>query len=80
MNLGTSHDTSEFAGDSMRYWWANYGSILYPLATSILILCDGGGSNSSRSYLFKEQLWREQVKFAEQKNYLTKELKWFLVN
>ncbi|BAQ63959.1 hypothetical protein GM3709_1381 [Geminocystis sp. NIES-3709] len=22
----------------------------------------------------------EQVKFAEQKNYLTKELKWFLVN
>jgi hypothetical protein len=58
MNLGTSHDTSEFAGDSMRYWWANYGSILYPLATSILILCDGGGSNSSRSYLFKEQLWK----------------------
>jgi len=26
------------------------------LATSILLLCDGGGSNSSRSYLFKENL------------------------
>ena len=56
MNLGTSHDTSEFACDSIRHWWVNYGSILYPFATSILLLCDGGGSNSSRSYLFKEAL------------------------
>ncbi len=58
INIGTSHETSEFACDSIRYWWENYGSILYPFATSILILCDGGGSNSSRSYLFKEQLWK----------------------
>lgn len=28
----------------------------YPSATSILILADGGGSNSSRRHLFKEQL------------------------
>jgi hypothetical protein len=56
MNIGTSHDTSEFACDSIRHWWVNYGSILYPFATSILLLCDGGGSNSSRSYLFKEAL------------------------
>jgi hypothetical protein len=56
MSLGTSHETSEFACDSIRYWWVNYGSILYPLANSILLLCDGGGSNSSRSYLFKEAL------------------------
>ena len=26
------------------------------MATSILLLCDGGGSNSSRAYLFKECL------------------------
>ena len=26
------------------------------MATSILLLCDGGGSNSSRSYLFKEAI------------------------
>ncbi len=56
MNIGTSDDTSEFACDSIRHWWVNYGSILYPFATSILLLCDGEGSNSSRSYLFKEAL------------------------
>ena len=46
----------EFACDSSRYWWGNYGAGLYPSATSVLLLCDGGGSNSSRSYLFKEAL------------------------
>ncbi len=56
VHIGTDHDTSEFACDSIRYWWVNYGSVLYPSATSILLLCDGGGSNSSRSYLFKEAL------------------------
>jgi predicted ArsR family transcriptional regulator len=56
VQIGTSHDTSEFACDSIRYWWLTYGCILYPLATSILLLCDGGGSNSSRAYLFKEAL------------------------
>jgi len=54
--IGTSHDTSEFACDSIRYWWTNYGQQLYPLTTSILLLCDGGGSNSSRYYVFKEAL------------------------
>lgn len=42
----------------MRYWWQTYGCKLYPWATSILLLCDGGGSNSSRSFLFKEALQR----------------------
>ncbi len=58
IKIGTSHETSKFACDSIRHWWVNYGSILYPFATSIFILCDGGGSNSSRSYLFKEELWK----------------------
>ena len=56
VHIGTSHDTSEFACDSIRHWWINYGSKLYPMANSILLLCDGGGSNSSRSYLFKEAI------------------------
>jgi hypothetical protein len=42
VQIGTAHDTSEFACDSIRYWWLNYGAKLYPLATSILLLCDGG--------------------------------------
>jgi len=56
IQLGTSHDTSEFACDSFRHWWYTYGRKLYPNATSILVLCDGGGSNSSRHYIFKADL------------------------
>jgi Rhodopirellula transposase DDE domain len=56
VNLGTSHDTSEFACDSLRQWWQAYGRLAYPAATSLLILCDGGGSNSARTYLFKADL------------------------
>lgn len=54
--IGTSRDTSEFACDSLRHWWYNYGVLHYSLATSILILMDGGGSNSSRHYIFKQDL------------------------
>jgi hypothetical protein len=56
IQIGNSHDTSEFACDSIRYWWQKYGAIHYPSANSILLLCDGGGSNSSRQYLFKQDL------------------------
>ncbi len=47
VNLGTSHDTSEFACDSLERWWESQGRVLYPRASSILLLCDGGGSNSA---------------------------------
>jgi hypothetical protein len=56
IQLGTSHDTSEFACDSFRTWWYTYGRVHYPQATSILVLCDGGGSNSSRHHIFKQDL------------------------
>lgn len=56
INLGISKDTSEFVCDSIRNWWYNEGRYNYPHATSILALCDGGGSNSSRHYVFKEAL------------------------
>lgn len=56
IQIGTSHDTSKFACDSIRYWGDNYGKHRYPSASSILLLCDGGGSNSSRYYVFKEAL------------------------
>ena len=58
IQLGTSHDTSEFACDSFRIWWWTYGCVHYPHATSILVLCDGGGSNSSRHHIFKQDLQR----------------------
>lgn len=56
INLGTSKDTSEFACDSLRNWWSNQGQYDYPQSTSILLLCDGGGSNNSRHYIFKADL------------------------
>jgi hypothetical protein len=56
VTLGTSHDTSAFACDCLRQWWWHYGHRTYPHATSLLLLCDGGGSNSSRTYLFKAEL------------------------
>jgi hypothetical protein len=56
MTLGTSHDTSEFSCDCIKNWWETYGKHQYPKASSILLLADGGGSNSSRHYIFKEDL------------------------
>jgi hypothetical protein len=56
LSVGTSHDTTEFACDSIGWWWENYGRSLYPEADSICLLCDGGGSNSADKYLFKEDL------------------------
>jgi len=58
LNLGLSHDTSEFACDSFRWYWQRIGRYHYPDATSILWLCDAGGSNGCRQYLFKQQLQR----------------------
>lgn len=56
INIGTSRDTGEFACDSFRNWWQQEGQHDYPNATSILVLCDGGGSNSARHYIFKQDL------------------------
>jgi len=56
VNIGTSRDTSEFSCDSIRHWWYTYGIQYYPGATSILMLMDGGGSNSSRHFIFKQDL------------------------
>lgn len=58
LTLGTSHDTSQFACDSFGLWWNRHGERAYPWATSILLLCDGGGSNNCRHHIFKEDLQR----------------------
>ena len=58
INLGISHDTSEFACDSVALAWKHYGCLHYPRATSALLLCDGGGSNAANRYVFK---WVQSV-------------------
>jgi len=55
-HLNTSHDTSELACESIELWWREEGQRDYPGATKMLVLCDGGGSNSATAYLFKEDL------------------------
>lgn len=56
INLGTSHETSQFACDSIERWWRQHGRNQYSQATRLLLLCDGGGSNSASRYVFKEEL------------------------
>ena len=61
INLGTSHDTAEFAVNSILQWWLHIGKETYPNAKRLYINCDGGGSNGSRIHLWKTQL----AEFAE---------------
>ena len=50
VNVGISHDTSEFAVASIRRrWWFMFGKDCYPDASGLLICADGGGSNGSRN-------------------------------
>jgi len=51
VNLNMSHDTTELACDSIAAWWEQHGCQLYPQAKKLLLLCDGGGSNSATKYL-----------------------------
>src|SRR5712671_2001265 len=56
MHVGLSRDTTAFACESLRLFWHSDGRCLYPNASAILLLCDGGGSNSCPKHLFKEDL------------------------
>jgi len=56
VSVGISKDTAEFAVNSIRTWWQQMGKEKYPLANKLLVTADGGGSNSSRSRLWKKEL------------------------
>jgi len=56
IHVGLSRDTTAFACDSLRLFWHSDGRRLYANASAILLLCDGGGSNSCHKHLFKEDL------------------------
>lgn len=56
VSVGTDHDTAQFAVQSLRQWWLQMGFALYPKAKHLLITADGGGSNGSRSRLWKLEL------------------------
>jgi len=56
VNVGTSHDTAEFAAESISRWWGAVGKRTFPNAGRLLITCDCGGSNGNRRRLWKYQL------------------------
>lgn len=58
--VGQSADTPRFAVDLLARWWIDEGKAAFPEATDLLILADGGGSNSARSRVWKHQL-QEQL-------------------
>ena len=58
VNVGTDHDTPEFAVASIRRWWQRMGRVAYPQARELLILADAGGSNGYRPRLWKTSLYR----------------------
>ncbi len=53
VSVGIDHDTSDFAIDSILAWWKHMGRKIYPQAQELLVMADAGGSNSSRSRLWK---------------------------
>ena len=56
VSVGISHDTASFAVNTIREWWKEIGAKFYQGTKRLLITADGGGSNSSRSRLWKVQL------------------------
>ena len=55
VSVGIDHDTAEFAAASIRRWWRD-GLGALPRRPALLITADGGGSNGSRTRLWKVEL------------------------
>jgi len=53
VSVGIDHDTAYFAAESIRRWWQEMGRQVYPKAAELLVMADAGGSNRSRSRLWK---------------------------
>ena len=62
VSVGIDHDTGEFAVQTIRRWWNRVGQQAYPKSKQLYLTADGGGSNASRSRLFKLEL----QKFADE--------------
>jgi hypothetical protein len=58
VSVGTDHDTSAFAVQTIRRWWFSMGKDRYPQAKQLVITADGGGSNGHRVRLWKLELSR----------------------
>jgi hypothetical protein len=57
LTIGTSKDTSKFVCDNLQKVWTEHLQFEYPQANTILINCDGGGSNNASHYIVKYDLY-----------------------
>jgi len=56
VSVGISHDTAEFAVNTIRAWWQRIGKLQYKKSKSLLITADCGGSNGYKIRLWKWEL------------------------
>jgi transposase len=56
VSVGIDHDTASFAVNAIRSWWQKMGRAVYGGASHLLIIADSGGSNGSRTRLWKSEL------------------------
>ena len=56
VSVGIDHDTARFATATIKRWWRKMGWKRHPRAKELLITADCGGSNSSRTRLWKVAL------------------------
>jgi len=58
VSVGITRDTATFAVNTILSWWQQLGKERYPNARTLTITADCGGSNSSRTKLWKVELQR----------------------
>jgi len=58
VSVGVDHDTAAFAVNTIRRWWREMGGTAYPETPALLIVADSGGSNGTRTRLWKWELQR----------------------
>ena len=56
VSVGVNYDTAKFAVSTIRNWWYEMGVKLYRNSNRLLITADGGGSNSTKSRLWKSEI------------------------
>lgn len=54
ITVGLDHDTSEFVCGNIERVWEEHLHDIYPDARTMVLLCDGGGSNSSSHRIVKQ--------------------------
>lgn len=66
VNVGITHETAEFAVESIRRWWRLLGKKSYPKAKRLLVCADAGGSNGNRLRSWKLHLQKlsDQLKLS----------------